>query len=179
MLNIFRSIDITLAKIIGNPTHAMPLEGLLRPKLEYITAALALLSSIFFFKGGIFLSDSYGAVAGAFFLGFAILRFYQGRYLSIYHQYIKKLPKYKITVKELYYYVDNRDKDEKVFIGTGYRWTPQHTQRFYDLEAIQEFIKYTDQSEDNPLGGKPHIHGVGGMNEISIYSKILIGDYYG
>ena len=56
MLSIFRSIDITLAKIIGNPTHAMPLEGLLRPKLEYITATLALLSSIFFFNGGMFIT---------------------------------------------------------------------------------------------------------------------------
>ena len=173
-LKPLKALNFKLVKFIGLPRHSMPLEGILRDNvvglpLEHLVALPCFVVSGLFFIDGLFLGQSYSKYAGVFFLCFGLLRYYQGKYVSIYKKYIKKPPLCKISVEELYKHIDNRGKNEKVFIGYGYRWTPRHTQRFYDLETIQEYAKYTYQKDDDPLGGKPHIHGVGAMNEVPFF----------
>ena len=161
-------IDFWLIKKIGNSKHSQPLEGILRPALEMHVAIIAFLMGVLVLNANILFSDHYAYMASIFFFGFAFIRFYQARYIITYKRYIKKLPNYKISVKDLYRYIHNRGKDEKVFIGMGFRWNSQHSQRFYDLETVAEFENYKNQ-KITKLGGKSHIHGVGAMDEVPFF----------
>jgi conjugative coupling factor TraD (SXT/TOL subfamily) len=161
-------IDYWLINKIGNSNHPQPLEGILRPALEMNIAIIAFLMGLLVLNANILFSDHYAYVASIFFFGFAFIRFYQARYIMTYKRYIKKLKPYKISVKDLYRYIDNRGKDENVFVGMGFRWNPKHSQRFFDLETVAAFDDYTSK-EKTKLGGKAHLHGVGAMEEVPVF----------
>jgi conjugative coupling factor TraD (SXT/TOL subfamily) len=169
MKNFLKNLNLKLSKVIGNPDHSMPLEGILRDPLEFFSAILALSFCLFFliFNAGLPSGFKY-SIAILFFVIF-VKRFYQGLYIYLYQKYINKNPTFKITVQDLYKHIENRGPKEKVYIGKGFRWTPQHTQRYYDLESIQEFSKYVNRDTPDPLGGLYHIHGVDLMNEEDIF----------
>src|SRR5262249_32886552 len=107
-----------------------PLEGLLRPPLEWysaslaITASLLLLSYPFAFLLPLSLAYSIACLVFAF----GLLRFKQGYRIFRYHRNLKRMPAYQITSKQI------PVSQHKLFLGKGFRWTPQHTQRLRDLD---------------------------------------------
>ena len=116
----------------------------------------------------ILVSDDYSYLIGACFLLLAIKRYYQAKYIRTYKKYLNDLPMYQITVQDLYKIIEKNKASKRVFAGKGFKWSPIHTQRFYDLESVQDFHTYKRTTE-SALGGFPHIHGVGALDETDFY----------
>ncbi len=107
-----------------------PLEGLLRSPVEWITTLAAVIAaSLLFMRPTLFLlsnSLAYGLACSIILLGF--YRFYQGLKVWRYQKNLKRMPVYAITSKELPL------SKNKLFLGKGFLWTAQHTQRLRDLD---------------------------------------------
>lgn len=107
-----------------------PLEGLLRPPLEWVTAAsMIVAATILLVYPKLFLLDStetYFLVCG--FVILSTIRFKQGIKVWRYQRNLKCMPTYTMGSKEL------PVKKNKLFLGKGFLWTAQHTQRLRDLD---------------------------------------------
>ncbi|WP_203249833.1 conjugative transfer system coupling protein TraD [Cysteiniphilum marinum] len=150
--------------------HPFELEGLLRPPLEYNTALVAgAASALFFVTPELFLmSDFYGACVGSAFALFALKRFCEGSYIRLYKKYLQKPPLFKVNIGRI---AKKYQYKNALYSGVGFKWRPKHTQRFYDLETIQDFNKQIEDAE-TVLGGKLHLHGVGILNEKTFELKM-------
>jgi conjugative coupling factor TraD (TOL family) len=108
----------------------VPLEGLLRPPLEWITAMAAFLvalllityPSVFLLSSHLLHDFAYGLML------FGCYRFKQGFRVWHYQKKLKRMPNYTITSKQL------PSSDSKLFLGKGFLWTAKHTQRLRDLD---------------------------------------------
>jgi conjugative coupling factor TraD (TOL family) len=168
-----------------------PLEGLLRPPLEWYSALAGLTAA-----GGLvvststFLMPASLAYASAATLSlFALVRFKQGHRIYRYTRNLKRMPSYSMGAKEL------PVSKTHLFLGRGFAWKTIHTQRLRDLDldynakyresfankaardlehrlqakpALQWLVnKLQSSSVFNPLrpypaiGGQPVLHGVG------------------
>ncbi len=141
-----------------------PLEGLLRPPLEWYTtgAALLLATGLKMFPEYFLIPDNmFNGVCFGLVL-FAAWRFWQGSRVVQYQRRLKAMPPYAITSKELPVSLD------KLFLGRGFLWEPIHTQRLRDLDLPynREYVK-----TDSELSGYPHLHGVS-MKEKDIFLKL-------
>jgi conjugative coupling factor TraD (TOL family) len=107
-----------------------PLEGLLRPPLEWITSIAAFLGAAFFvIYPKLFLLPiemAYSLSCGL--IVFSFYRFHQGLKIWRYQRNLKCMPNYSITSQEL------PVSKNKLFLGRGFLWTSQHTQRLRDLD---------------------------------------------
>ncbi len=112
-------------------TLQKPLEALLRPPLEWFTSACA------FAVAGLMtcLNDRFFRLPEQNIKELAIVlvifgcyRFKQGYRVYRYQRNLKKMPVYKMTSNEL------PVSDKKLFLGKGFLWTAQHTQRLRDLD---------------------------------------------
>jgi conjugative coupling factor TraD (TOL family) len=107
-----------------------PLEGLLRPPVEWISTMAAFVAALLYvnFPALFMLSDrlSYGLACALFLFG--CYRFKQGYRVWRYQHNLKRMPTYTMTSKELPLL------DDKLFLGKGFLWTAQHTQRLRDLD---------------------------------------------
>lgn len=107
-----------------------PLEGLLRPPLEWISCIAAFLGSILLsMMPSLFLLTN----KWAYFFSFILLifsgrRFRQGLKIWRYQSNLKRMPSYSITSQQL------PVSKSKLFFGNGFLWTTQHTQRLRDLD---------------------------------------------
>lgn len=107
-----------------------PLEGLLRPPVEWHTTYIACIVAFFLMvKQNWFLLPpficQYTAIG---LLVLATLRFKQGYRVWRYTRNLKRMPKYSMKSSEL------PVSNHQLFLGLGFLWTPIHTQRRRDLD---------------------------------------------
>lgn len=107
-----------------------PLEALLRPPVEWYTTGVALIGSIFLIKfSSIFMLTKLPAYSlSMLLLTIGLLRFKQGYRVWHYQKNLNRMPVYKITYQQL------PMSQKKLFLGKGFLWTAQHTQRLSDLD---------------------------------------------
>ena len=107
-----------------------PLEGLLRPPVEWITTMAAFIVALLFLRypAQFLLSDNliYGLACVLIIFGF--YRFRQGYRVWCYQRNLKRMPTYTMNSQEL------PVSDNKLFLGKGFLWTAKHTQRLRDLD---------------------------------------------
>lgn len=167
---VARPLD-SLTRKFGVTNHPYPLEGILRPALEFNTAIVSGVAGLTFIAVPqlFMMSRGYGVVVGTVLFGFGLRRLAQGLYCSGYKRLINQMPFYSLNVEDLR---GKLKRKNKILLGVGFRWRNKHTQRFFDLERISEFNTYLKDNEENPLGGKPHLHGVGALAEKPFYLDI-------
>ncbi|PIG25440.1 conjugative coupling factor TraD (TOL family) [Janthinobacterium sp. 35] len=104
------------------------LEPLLRPKVEYQSAAVAAACGILALcaPSALMLPTRLGYATGAIALGFAAVRFQQARSVGKYQYGLKH---YKITHTRLHRIARSKDV---LYLGEGFLWTQKHTQRKLD-----------------------------------------------
>ncbi|MEO8964703.1 MAG: type IV conjugative transfer system coupling protein TraD [Gammaproteobacteria bacterium] len=107
-----------------------PLEGLLRPPLEWITSTATFLTSLLLISHPtlFLLSNNLAYGFASALVLFGCSRFKQGYRVWRYQRNLKCMPTYTITSTELPL------SKEKLFLGKGFAWTAQHTQRLRDLD---------------------------------------------
>jgi conjugal transfer pilus assembly protein TraD len=107
-----------------------PLEGLLRPPLEWYSTSVAMVSGLLCLADPrLFFLESGGSslIAMALFLG-AYCRAKQGYRIWRYQRRLKQMPVYLMTSAQL------PVSQHTLFLGKGFRWTTTHTQRLRDLD---------------------------------------------
>lgn len=104
------------------------LEPLLRPKVEYQSAAVAAACGVVALCApwALMLPPRLGYAAGAIALGFAAVRFGQARSIGKYQYGMKH---YKVTYTRLHRIARSKDV---LYLGEGFLWTQRHTQRKLD-----------------------------------------------
>lgn len=109
-----------------NPSYV--LEPLLRPKVEYQSAAVAAACGVLAFCApwALMLPPRLGYATGAIALGFAAVRFQQARNIAKYQYGLKH---YKVTYTKLHRIARSKDM---LYLGEGFLWTQKHTQRKID-----------------------------------------------
>lgn len=150
------SLDLTAeeSSMKQNTTNLdKPLEGLLRPPVEWYSAGIALLIAMclkiyphyFFIPSDMFHWIDMGLIL------LAIIRFWQGYKVMHYQWHLKKSSVYELNSEQLPI-VQNQ-----LFLGQGFLWEPIHTQRLRDLDLAynREYI-HTNSEES----GYAHLHGV-------------------
>ena len=107
-----------------------PLEGLLRPPLEWYSALVSLVSAgLLYMDTDNFLLPAQMAYVGAIGFGiFSLVRFKQGFRIWRYQRNLKRMPTYSMNSQQL------PVSQKRLFLGKGFLWTPQHTQRLRDLD---------------------------------------------
>lgn len=145
-----------------------PLEGLLRPPLEWFSAitAFGLLFSLNGFSIFLLLPEALKELSYMGLLFFAGWRFWQGYQIWCYHRHLKHAPDYIISSKNLLI------KTDQIFLGKGFLWEPIHTQRLRDLDLPYNQIYTVPSKEQALIGGHPHLHGVS-LKEKDIFINLL------
>jgi conjugative coupling factor TraD (TOL family) len=137
-----------------------PLEGLLRPPVEWITTLATWVAALLFivYPSIFMLSEqlSYGLACGLVLFG--VYRFKQGYRVWRYQRHLKKMPSYTMSEKQLP--VSNK----RLFLGKGFLWTAKHTQRLRDLD-LDYNLHYKYPSSSLEVGGDSCIHGVSESEE--------------
>lgn len=107
-----------------------PLEGLLRPPVEWYSTAVSFTSAgLLCAYPDTFLLTANMAYAGVMGLSaFALWRFRQGYKIFRYQRNLKRMPKYTMSSIEM------PVSQKRLFLGRGFSWTPTHTQRLRDLD---------------------------------------------
>src|SRR6185295_1100578 len=127
-----------------------PLEGLLRPPIEWLTCITIFLIIL------LWLSFLKYFLLIPILIIFGCYRFYQGYRIVRYQKNLKTMPHYSMKRNELP--VSNRT----LFLGKGFLWTSQHTQRIRDLDLPYN-LHYKNSKTD--LGGDAAIHGIADQEE--------------
>jgi conjugative coupling factor TraD (SXT/TOL subfamily) len=132
-----------------------PLEGLLRPPIEWVTTLATVVAALLFLTyPSLFLLSHKMAYSLAFaWVCFGAYRFKQGYRVWRYQRRLKRMPAYTIGTQQL------PVSDKKLFLGKGFLWTAQHTQRLRDLD-LDYNLHYKYPSHSPEVGGEPCIHGV-------------------
>jgi conjugative coupling factor TraD (TOL family) len=124
---------------MSNTNLDKPLEGLLRPPIEWYTTGAALLLAIslkMFPEYFLIPNDMFSWVCLGLII-FAAWRFWQGLRVVRYQKNLKRMSTYTVSSKTL------PVKKQQVFLGKGFEWTPIHTQRLRDLDLAynQEYVR--------------------------------------
>jgi len=107
-----------------------PLEALLRPPIEWMTSITSGLIALLFLRYPEFFLLSKNS-SQHFALGlslFSLYRLKQGHRVYCYQRNLKRMPTYTMTSNQL------PVSEHKLFLGKGFMWTAQHTQRLRDLD---------------------------------------------
>ena len=107
-----------------------PIEALLRPPVEFwsvLTAGCAA-GLCYFAPQNLLMSDDIGQGTAALLGSFAMWRFRQGWRAVSYQRNLRRLPVYSLPANRIP--VSNR----QLFLGLGFRWGQEHTQRLRDTE---------------------------------------------
>lgn len=156
-----------------------PLEALLRPPIEWLTSLTAsLMVFVLIQYPGLFLLSASGrGLLILVLVLFSIHRFRQGYRVYRYQRNLIRMPTYTMTSKQL------PVSDSRLFIGKGFRWTAQHTQRLRDLDLAYNlhfkyptFLKKWAHRPNPSIGGESCIHGV---SERESDISINLGDRVG
>lgn len=111
-------------------TMQRPLEGLLRPPLEWYSSAVSLAAAALLTTGtsNFLLPTSFAYSSAVGLACFSAFRFKQGCRVWRYQRNLKRLPTYTMNSKQL------PVSQKRLFLGKGFLWTPTHTQRLRDLD---------------------------------------------
>lgn len=162
-----------------------PLEGLLRPPIERVSAIYATACALF-----LSLNPRWGLLvpalaypAALIAAAVAIVRWRQASLIARYQANLRKLKPYELRSSEIPF------SERKLFLGKGFNWTAKHTQRLMETRlpqneayirprrielAMREFEIKVERSRlkglrkitqrlvppPPPVGGDPAIHGV-------------------
>jgi len=107
-----------------------PLEALLRPPVEWYSTGVALLGGflVALFPDIFMLPQSFAYLFSLLLCIAGLLRCKQGYRVWCYQRNLKRMSLYKITSEQL------PISHKKLFLGKGFLWTAQHTQRLRDLD---------------------------------------------
>lgn len=107
-----------------------PLEALLRPPVEWYTAFIAATGAalLALYPQGFFMPTTWAYSIASLLLAVSIIRLRQGYRVWRYQKNLKRMPKYTMGSSQL------PVSQRKLFLGKGFLWTPQHTQRLRDLD---------------------------------------------
>lgn len=137
-----------------------PLEALLRPPVEWLTSISTVLIALLWLRfSDYFLFSKREMIFFA--IGLIVLglcRFKQGYRVYRYQKNLRRMPSYTMTLNEL------PVSDKKLFLGKGFLWTAQHTQRLRDLD-LNYNLHYKQSRSSNDVGGEACIHGVSDREE--------------
>ncbi len=119
-----------------------PLEGLLRPPLEWYSAAVGLAAAglLYFYPSHFLLPMLFSQTLCLGLLGFSTLRLKQGYRIWRYQRQLKRMPNYAISSRQL------PISQNRLFLGKGFLWTVTHTQRLRDLD-LDYHAKYRRPSK--------------------------------
>ncbi|MGE0116213.1 MAG: type IV conjugative transfer system coupling protein TraD [Steroidobacteraceae bacterium] len=134
------------------------MEGLLRPPIEYASAAsyAAVAGIMVAAPTYLMMTPAVAWVTGAGLLSLAVVRFRAAWTIRRYQKGLRRLPFYSMPFAKL------PVSKERLFLGKGFEWEPKHTQRLHDCEqpGADRYIKPTRayqlarwidmQSEFNP-----------------------------
>jgi conjugative coupling factor TraD (TOL family) len=111
--------------------NSYPIESLLRPIVEWYSAATLAMAGLFCAGQGhlLLLAPALGQFTGGLLGVAAGIRFKQGYRIYRYQRNIKRLPSYILSSKDI------PVSAEKLFLGKGFRWQAIHTQRLRDSLA--------------------------------------------
>jgi conjugative coupling factor TraD (TOL family) len=116
-----------------------PLEALLRPPVEWYSTGMAFTGCflIALFPNAFMVPKSLAEISALALLTGGLVRFKQGYRVWRYQRNLKRMSVYKISSHQL------PISHKKLFLGKGFLWTPQHTQRLRDLDlAYNLHYKY-------------------------------------
>jgi len=113
-----------------NMSMHKPLEGLLRPPVEWYSAGVAFVGcfSVAIFPHAFMVPKYVAQISALVLLASGLCRFKQGYRVWRYQRNLKRMTVYKITSQQL------PISHKKLFLGKGFLWTAQHTQRLRDLD---------------------------------------------
>ncbi len=135
-----------------------PLEGLLRPPVEWLSCIAGLMLIILMICWPVLFNLPTISTAPFIILItlFSLWRFKQGYRIFRYHRRLQKMPHYSMRSDEI------PIQQNKLFLGKGFLWTTQLTQRLRDLDlAVNKKYKYPARHKKYPdIGGLPCLHGV-------------------
>ncbi|MCY4264636.1 MAG: type IV conjugative transfer system coupling protein TraD [Gammaproteobacteria bacterium] len=105
-----------------------PVEALLRPPVELWSTATALSAGILAWMApwALMMPPGVAQIAGCFFILFGLWRARQGWRVLRYQRQLRHLPDYQLEAAHIPL------SRHKLFLGKGFRWTGQHTQRLRD-----------------------------------------------
>ena len=140
-----------------------PLEALLRPPVEFTSAAtFGLLAAVIVSKPEVFLIESavaYG-IGGVLAL-VATFRVMQGFHLVRYQRSINRSPSWRLAFGSI------PNTPGTLFLGRGFIWTSKHTQRLRDTQGLsgRKYLDTTSAKSSDSAGGvtssgRPEIHGI-------------------
>lgn len=114
-----------------------PIEALLRPPVEFYPAAASTLSALAMaaWPKLFIMTPVIGYTASGVFLIHATWRMRQGWKIIAYHRNLKRLRRYALKADDIPF------SYEKLFLGMGFKWDQQHTQRLHDVR-LPENRKY-------------------------------------
>lgn len=118
------------------------LDTLLRPAVELYTVLVCAAGAFLciFAPWALALTPLFGLVTAAMFLTLAVIRCRQALRVLRYRRHIRRLTAYSMTSKEI------PISNERLFIGKGFRWGQQHTQRLVDT-YLPQYAPYVEASE--------------------------------
>lgn len=134
-----------------------PLEGLLRPPLEWISSAS-------FFVTGLWCWVDHYHLIMCVFICLSVLRFKQGLHIWRYQKKLKYIPNYEMSENQL------PVSQKQLFLGKGFLWTAKHTQRLRDLD-LEYNLSFKTKAQ-TAVGGEPALHGVA-ENEKDIFVHLV------
>ena len=116
---------------------AYPIENWFRPPYEFLPAATSVACAMTALAAPTFFAlPPTLAIMSAGMLGIhAGWRIRQGIKVVRFHSNLKRLPRYAVSADEIPW------SKEKLFLGMGFRWTQQHTQRLVDSRK-SENLRY-------------------------------------
>jgi len=121
-----------------------PLEGLLRPPVEYWsgTVSLAAAGMCVAAPSTMMMTPVIGYTSAGILVLFGLWRIYQGTRVTRYQRHLKRLPRFEMSSRQIPCY------RKHLYLGQGFRWGQQHTQRLKDTMAPAA-AKYLKQSSLN------------------------------
>ncbi len=145
---------------LGRHHNAYPLEGLLRPPVEWYSTLVLSMAAVLCltFAHQLMLTQIMLVVCVTVLLLLAAKRFLQGLRALLYQHHLKTLPYYQLSSQQLVR-MHQRRMPERQFIGRGFKWTSLHTQRLKEL-SDPDHTKYLATETDRVEGGNPALHGI-------------------
>ena len=167
-------------------TGRYPIEALLRPPVEWTStlAAWSVAALAVNAPQALLMTPTVAHSSAIVLGGFGLWRLRQGWQIQGYQRGLRRMRAYRLRSQQIPY------SSEWLFLGLGFRWTPQHTQRLWDATRPQNrcylesrwIYQVARRWEDRyprlrsvtavdsgwnplrplpPVGGMPALHGVG------------------
>ncbi|HLT04364.1 MAG TPA: type IV conjugative transfer system coupling protein TraD, partial [Pseudomonas sp.] len=115
------------------------LESRLRPAVELYSVAVSAGAALLCLQApwAVALTPQLGHWSAAGFVLFSLLRLRQAGLVLRYRRHIRRLPRYALTSRQIPL------SRQRLFMGRGFRWTQQHTQRLVEAQdpAVARYLR--------------------------------------